>query len=227
MVVGILKIAILTDSLGNPRSIPEVDKCDYANTYPALLRNKFSSAEIYQLSVGNVTCNYLINQFVGYFNDWKPEVIILHAGINYAKRDMSLLPYHLVFRLEKNFQRILGISFLKILANLRLLKFRTEVKEFKNSIIMLRDLFPSAKIIYLPIICTDKLEFRYLNIMERSETLNDCVSSITGIHSLKISNCLFKKNGVASDGMHLNFVGHCIIADRLSKMIKGENNEFK
>ena len=227
MMADTFKIAILTDSLGNPRAFPEKDSSNFEQTYPMLLRNKFLSSLVYQLSVGDVTSRYLINQFVGYFNDWSPEVIILHAGINDAKKDRSFLPYFLVIRFEKLLQRVLSISFLKIISKLKLLKFRTEVQQFHSSIQMLRDVFPDSKIIYVPIICTDQLELRYLDIMKRGKRLNDCVGSMTNIHFLDILSLLFKENGIASDGMHLNSVGHRIMADQLAVIIQGEKNELE
>ena len=63
-----LKMMILIDSLGNPRSFPVETAVILDKTYLYKIREVFEDAIVWQLSYGNISIEELTNQVIGYLN---------------------------------------------------------------------------------------------------------------------------------------------------------------
>ena len=76
-----MKFVILTDSTGCPRISPKSEKIDLDETYPYLIKKEYNTSKFWQLSVGNQISSLLLDQTRGYLMNWKPDYIIIGAGI--------------------------------------------------------------------------------------------------------------------------------------------------
>ena len=215
------KFMILTSSVGNPRSFPTSEKVELEETYPYLIRNKFSKSTFWQLSYGNISTSKLVNQPMGYLSNWKPDIIIVQSGIAdcrpeiFNEKQLSLIekitgPFYGYLRKLLFHPKIISLK-----QNYRLPKssFKRTLKRFKL-------VFPKSKIFWLEISTGDGYENFRPGMNERKKEYNKIIKEIYGDNFILVQDKLSKVSGFnCEDHVHLNKNGHTVIAEVLLKEI--------
>jgi lysophospholipase L1-like esterase len=185
-----MKIMILTDSLANPRTIPIADSVNLEDTYPYILKKELTNSTFWQLSLGSAYLEVLVNQAIGYLLSWEPEYIIIQSGINESK----------------NIAKNSWIGFYKKNS------FAVDLVAFKKNLKKIKYLFPKSVIIYIGISTSNGYAEKYSSVAKRVVEFNQAIKSIVGDDFIETENRLREINGFNQDGIHLNKVGHELIA---------------
>ena len=181
---------ILTDSLANPRTIPIADSVNLEDTYPYILKKELTNSTFWQLSLGSAYLEVLVNQAIGYLLSWEPEYIIIQSGINESK----------------NIAKNSWIGFYKKNS------FAVDLVAFKKNLKKIKYLFPKSVIIYIGISTSNGYAEKYSSVAKRVVEFNQAIKSIVGDDFIETENRLREINGFNQDGIHLNKVGHELIA---------------
>ena len=227
------KIMILGDSSAYPRSFPAEEKTDLEETYPYLLQNKFKDTTFWLNIMSNVTTEKICSIPISYIPHWKPDVIILHSGLN-DSRPQGIPPI-LLNNLRKIFfpflilERILPFTkgiykksllllenkyFVKIFAG-----YASSPNNFARVLKRLKRIFSSSKIYCLEIICHDNYEKQRPGVIKRKKIYNNILKDIFSDQFIELQNIVDDVDGFNVDCMHLNKRGHKAIFDQLSKQI--------
>ena len=207
------RIMIITDSSANPRSFPINEKVALEQTYPYLLRRKFEDATFWQLSIGNVTSDFLLGQAIAYLSDWEPDWVVVHAGLVDCRPEAFS-------ELQKQAIGSFGQRVLRQhIYNPKWIKWRqiervTE-KKFRSTVQKLGFLFSQSKISWLEIGAGLGYEEIRPGVMERCLTFNNILNANLKLGCLPITNDLREQGGFNSDHLHLNCLGHKIITEKL------------
>lgn len=215
------KILILTDSVANPRPFPRQDLTILDETYPYLIRNHFPDFKFHQLSIGNALSIELFDQAIGYFNHWKPDYVIVHAGFNDCRTEaFSDLEKMLIFKSNNFISKFLKpYLYSPKLINLRR-KTRVSVRRFESSLSRFIQIFNYSKIIYVGILINqDSYEKKRPGTKNNVTTYNEVLCKRFKINFVDIHNILIEKKGFTSDDIHLNKVGHSLVAKTLISLI--------
>ena len=202
------KIAILTDSIGNPRSFPENDCVSLDETFPYLIRRKFPQYLYWQLSFGNISTLELSNQLIGYLSDFNPKYIIIYSGINDCRPEaFSELQKELILKSSFFISRFLR----KHLTNPRLIalrqKYRLKPSKFRSTLKKVKFLFPDCKVLINQICCSSNYERARPGVLSRIKIYNKILEDLypeTFVHNYRD---LISNNGFSTDNLHLNKVG--------------------
>jgi lysophospholipase L1-like esterase len=219
-----MKIIILTESAGNPRSFPIEDKTELEDTYPYLLKNKYNEAVFWQLSFGNITTEELISQACGYLTHWNPDLIIVHSGMNDCRPEAFTDFQKYII---SNFSGRLFTYLKKFINNPKLINYRkvyrVSPKRFSKSMKKLKMIFNDSKIFWLEI-CADKsYEISRPGVLSRIDKYNNILKNFYKDDFVEIQSDLTEKNGFTTDKIHLNVNGHKIIANKLIEKITSLN----
>ena len=214
------KIMILTESAGNPRSHPKADKTTLEETYPYILRTKFPNSLFWQLSYGNVTTEDLVNQATGYLEDWCPDVIIVHSGINDCRpQAFTVFELNVINKFTGPFFRFLR----KHLYSPKLIKWRNKNRvtksSFKKTLLTLKISFPKAKIYWLELTVDPEYEKIRPGVLKKIKEYNKIIHNIFNDNFVYINDSMLSNLGFNKDKLHWNKRGHTLVANKiLSKL---------
>lgn len=212
-----IKVLIITDSLGFPRSAPEL--LLYEETYIALLRNKFTEYDIIHQGRGGATIKELFNHSSYYHETLNPDIVIIQSGIvDCAPRALTLTEQHVISRLP--FLSEILISFVKKNSNF-LRKFRnikyTPVEVYQEYIRKFNLLFHNTYWIgILP--ASDDYEKQLHNIRESIFKYNDVLHKENAINKY-LSLVNYTEYDIMSDFHHLNKSGHTKLFKDISVLL--------
>ncbi len=210
------RLLVLGDSLTLPRSNPEV--CHYDKTWPVILRSKYN---IHQVSIGGGTVGDLRRQ-VSYHIDFGPQIVIVQSGIvDCAPRAFSQFELELMTRVwllnsvlkqlarrySRHLRRIRGITYTKPL-------------EFGKTAAHIRDSFPTTQFIWLGILPAIRdYEKKVPGITGRINEFNAILQQLLGSSFCSLDD--IPQEGIMSDNIHLNDVGHSYVAKKVElKLLK-------
>lgn len=214
------KILILTDSTGNPRSFPINEIVNLEDTYPYLIRGKFKNSVFYQISFGNIETEKLFNQAVGYLSHWKPDIIIVHSGLNDCRPEAF-----------SEFQKIIILKFSRFfpilrknLYNPKIVKkrqvYRVNKKNFKKTVKKFLAVFKQAKIFWLEIVAHSDYEKIRPGVSSRITEYNKIIEDELKDNFVFIKKSINEVNGFNEDNIHWNKFGHKIVYEILLKKIR-------
>jgi len=215
------KIMILTDSDGYPRSFPASEVFELEETYPYLIREHFKSSTFWQMSYGNITTTKLVNQPMGYLTHWKPDIIIVQAGIadcrpqafsDFQKEIISMLTWRLFTRIKKYVNHPALIKHRQVY-RVSKSSFRTTVRKFKL-------VFPQSKIFWLEISTGPRFEEFCPGVERRKAEFNAIIKEAYGEDFVSVQKKILEVDGFnAKDHGHMNKKGHQVLADVLIERI--------
>ena len=82
----IKKILIIGDSNCLPRYNADTKNViALEDTYIFNLKNKLKNCHFEQVTLGGISTSELINHAIPYYLHWKPDILLLHTGINDTK----------------------------------------------------------------------------------------------------------------------------------------------
>jgi len=214
------KFMILTESAGNPRSFPKADKTSLEETYPYILRKSFPNAVFWQLSYGNITSEDLINQATAYLEEWQPDIIIVHSGVNDCRpQAFTEAELAIIFKFSGPFFRFLK----KHIYSPWLIKFRqkSRVKKsvFKKTLLTLQLYFPKSKIYWLELAVDHDYENIRPGVLKKINEFNKIIKSVFGDGFVKVNELIKKNRGFNKDKLHWNNKGHKLVAEKLLQNI--------
>tara|TARA_X000000950_G_C13892444_1_gene651418 strand:- start:1791 stop:2459 length:669 start_codon:yes stop_codon:yes gene_type:complete len=217
------KILILTDSIANPRPATVSDETHLEETYPFMLRKQFKDALFYQLSFGNITTEEIVNQAIGYLSHWKPDLIIVHSGINDCRPEAFTESQKDFFlRLTGFFSRFIN----KHLYNPKLIKWRQLARvskyRFKKTLKKFKLIFNQSKILWIEITSAPEYEKSRPGVLQRTIEYNQIISEIYGDDLIKINKEILDNKGFNMDNIHWNKKGHKVVEKILLKKIKDD-----
>lgn len=215
-----IKFLILTDSIANPRTFPVESAVNLESTYPYLIRDFYPDAIFWQLSYGNMTTQDLIDQAIGYLNDWKPDFIIIHAGIvdcrpeAFTEFQKNLINYFTgpFFKYLK--KHIYNPNFInkRMICRVSKKSFRMTLKKFKL-------IFSESKILFIEICAGLGYESARPGVTKRIIEYNEIVKEIYVDDVVSVNKLLMERNGFSADNLHLNKQGHHVLALALQDKI--------
>ena len=220
------KFMILTDSAGQPRSFPPSEMVHLEETYPYLIRNQFKDSVFWQLSYGNMTASELVSQPIGYLSHWKPDFIIVQAGMadcrpepfsEFEKAIISKFTWKFFGKLKKYFYHPALIK--------RRQLYRVSKNSFRKTIMMFKLIFPEAKIIWLEICAQNEYEQVRPGITRRMVEYNEIIQKVYGEGFLSIRNIMLEAKGYnIVDHGHWNKRGHQAVGNLLIEKINSYLN---
>jgi hypothetical protein len=217
-----LKVMILTDSNGNPRSFPESERFELEETYPYRLREYFKEAQFWQLSFGNMTTSPLVSQPMSYLTHWKPDIIIVQTGFNdckpqafsdFQKEMINKLSGPLFSRLKKYVEHPQWIK--------KRQKYRITPTQFRTVIKKFKAIFPSSRIFWVGICTGPNYEITCPGINNRVEEFNKIIEQIYGVNYIPVNKEMINADGInAVDHLHWNRRGHEVVFQILRQRIE-------
>ena len=222
------KFLILTDSVGNPHPFFKKDATSLDDTFPFLIKNKYKKSQFHQISLGHALSIVLMNQARGYIQTWKPDYIIILAGINdcspkfIAEKEKKLLfKYFLINRMP---EKIRAFFKNKIINNKKLSlirsKPRIDISTFIKEISSFQKSFKRSKILWVEIFYGSNNKSSNKIMSNNISIFNKAINSFKNIKLIKIRKELMKINGVSKDNIHLNKKGHKLVASSIFKSFK-------
>lgn len=207
-------ILIITDSLGFPRSEPEL--VTYHDTYISILREKYPHIDIIHHGIGGATIKDIFN-FLFYFrNTIKPDLVFIQCGIvdcaprMYGKFQLLVAKYVSSWgRYPKIWCKLAG----KILYKIRLKQY-TPIAQFADYLEQIINIYDNSYFMTILGASTD-YESVKPGITAQIERYN---SVIYKFNHVDLSN--IKEVSIMTDGHHLNIEGHLQVSEKLSQMIK-------
>ena len=221
-----MKILVLTDSGGNPRSFPLSDATQLEETYPYLLRSRFKESTFWQLSFGNVVTEQLCSQATGYLNHWEPDIIIVHSGLNDCRPEaFSEFQKSVIIKLSwRYFSRFKKYLYYPSLIKRRSV-YRVSKRNFRKTLTKFKLIFSHSTIYWLEICAGLGYEEIRPGVNKRMEDYNKIIKEIYTDYFVTINHELHNVNGFNDDNLHLNKKGHRAIADLLIDKINSSINK--
>jgi hypothetical protein len=208
------KILILTDSLGLPRSEPEI--CEYHESWPYKL--SISDNIVQQVSLGGATLIDLIRQ-IEYHKGFNPDFVFLQCGIvDCAPRALYKFEIHLLKMIGKPGRLILNLLYSKrnFLRKYRNIK-RTKESDFKKGIIHLKKIY-GRKLYTLSIINpSDNYENKVPGIKKNVSIYNRILKDTNGEGYLDLNR--IPHDFIMTDFIHLNNKGHDFIFKKITDLL--------
>ena len=120
-----------------PRYNADTKECySVEDTYIFNLKNKLKNCHFEQVTLGGISTSELINHAIPYYLHWKPDILLLHTGINDTKSQFikgRILNFYKVFsffNFSKDIKsKILYILFLKYYS-----QTKTDIRVFENNV---------------------------------------------------------------------------------------------
>jgi lysophospholipase L1-like esterase len=217
------KFLILTDSVGNPHPFLKKDATSLEDTFPFLIKNKYNKSQFHQISLGHALSVVLMNQARGYIQTWKPDYIIILAGINdcspkfIAETEKKFLfKYMLINRMPDKIREFFKN---KIVNNKKLTlirsKPRIDTSKFINEISGFERAFKNSKIFWFEIFYGNNNEQTSKLMSKNISLYNKIINNFKNIKLIHTKKDLLKKKGIAKDDIHLNKNGHKLLADKI------------
>lgn len=213
--------------IGDSNCMPHYSKLKKDNILPEklythLLRKKYKNFFFKEVVWGGVTTSLLINYSINYFRKWKPDIIIVHSGVNDIKTQLfSENTNQKIFRIFKLFN--IGKKVIKdnVLYNPEYLKFLSTNKVSYLKLLedakKLKKNFIKSKIIWIGVHTSKKIDKLRPNTFKSVEIYN---KELKNFFKRNFIDNKFKKTHFTKDGYHLNCTGHEILLQKISKLIK-------
>ncbi len=221
-----IKIIILTDSLGNPRSFPIETAVSLEQTYPYKIREMFSDATVWQLSYGNISTEELTNQAIGYLHDWDPDFVIIQSGINDCRPEAMTEFQKLIL---SKFTGPLFRFLKKHVHNPRLIKRRQirriSKRSYKKTLNKFKMIFNNSKIFVVEICAANDYEKARPGVRKRIMEYNELITQIYNDDVVLVQDQLNISKGFNADNLHLNLEGHRLVTLALADKIKKHLND--
>lgn len=217
---GRLKFLVLTDSIANPRSFPIESSVALEETYPYLIRDMFPDAIFWQLSYGDIASNDLINQAISYLNNWNPDYIIVHSGINDCRPEAFTEFQKTIIH---NFPGFISKRLRKYIYHPPLVKARqirrVSKQKFNETLAKFKMIFNKSKIFWIEICFDPHYASARPGVISRMNEYNQIIERIYGENMIHMQSKLMAIEGFNVDNMHFNKRGHRVAADILLEKI--------
>lgn len=219
----IKKILIIGDSNCLPRyNFDNENTIQLEETYIFHLKNKLKDYHFEQLTLGGISTSELINHAIPYYVNWKPDILLLHTGINDTK---SQFVKGLLLRIVTKVSLLFNFSKReiksKILYNPFFLKFysqsKTDINLFERNLNKMKLLFNESEIFWLEIYSDEKIDMERPNTKKNIELFNSSIKKFFKKNFVELKELKDKKY-FTKDGYHLNKNGHIKLADLLIKI---------
>lgn len=198
------RIVIFSDSLGLPRESPEVTFVE--DTYPQLLRSDY---QVFQLSIGGGRIEDFLVQ-AHYYRQCKPDYVIIQSGIvdcgprAFSWNEELFLKSNIIGRVIR---RIIAVTITTKKIRIFRKKSWTSKKQYTRCCTQLIDIFPEIPVFALSILPADhEYEKKVPGIQSKIIEYNQILHSLFGDRMISLEN--IPRDGVMSDGHHLNKIGH-------------------
>lgn len=213
-----VKVLIITDSLGFPRSTP--DLLLYEETYVSLLKNKFIDYDIIHQGMGGATIRELYNHSSYYHLTLNPDIVFIQSGIvDCAPRALTVIEQYIITRLPY-LSKIL-VSLVKKNSNL-LRKYRnikyTHVEQYQEYIKKFNLLFNNTYWIGI-FPAVDAYEKQVHDIKKSILKYNDILKEENNNNDKYISLINYTEFDIMSDFHHLNKFGHTKLFNDISVLL--------
>jgi len=222
------KVLILTDSVANPRAFPVSDKTELEETYPYLIREKFSDFVFWQLSLGDALSNKLYAQAVSYLHHWSPDIIIVHSGINDCRPEMASISLKMLKKISKLLDSIFKSNFSEKLdkKNFSINKktSKTDILSFKRTLKKFKLSFPKAIIYWIEICSGDEYENDRPGFNIKADKFNQVIKEIYDNNMIAICDLLKDEECFNVDNLHWKKSAHNILASILIERISIDIN---
>ncbi len=219
------KILVIGDSNCLPRySLKKKDWVDNEDLYLYKLKKKLHNYNFQQVIWGGITSKQLTDFAISYYEKWKPNILIIHSGVNDVKNQfISNNLSNKIFKILSLFRVSKKTYKDNFLYNSNLLRFnhkpKLEINEFKKQIIKIKSLFKKTIIIYIGIHSNKKVDRERPHTYKIINIYNNFLKE--QFKEFFIDNKIFKKNEhYTKDGYHLNKSGHMILLNQLLKILK-------
>ena len=212
------KILLITDSLGFPRTSPEI--VFYEDTYVSMLKNEFSSYDFIHQGKGGATIVELYTLSACFHNTITPDIVFIQSGIvDCAYRTLTKtedliiqkIPILNVFldRLLKKYSKLL----------LKIRKIRaTDIQTYEKYVEFFEKIY--SNVYWIGIVPGLQGYEEYLpNI---GESINKYNSIISKPNRNYISIIDFEMSDIMSDFHHINNNGHKKMFNKLKQIIQSE-----
>lgn len=210
------RIVLFTDSLAMPREEPEVT-C-YEETYPYFLRKGY---EVFQFSKGGGLMNEFVEQTF-YYNQYKPDVIILQIGIvdccprAFSKFEEAFFQSNRLLGLVRRLISKSGLS--KKIRNFRRLSW-TPKRCYRQGCEFFISKFPNSAVYALSIVpSSNEYEKQVPGISKKIEEYNSILKEVFKQNFIDISN--IPAEGIMSDHHHLTKLGHQFVYKTILSFIR-------
>jgi lysophospholipase L1-like esterase len=174
----------------------------------------------WQLSYGNLTTEELVNQLIGYLNDWSPDLIIVQSGINDCRPE-AFSSFQKV--LIKKFSGPLFRYLNKHIHDSRVIKwrsvYRVTKRSYRKTIIKLKNIFSSSKIIFIEINAGEGYERARPGVLSSIDDYNAVINEVYPEGVISVKEKLDQHGGLNEDNLHLNTEGHRVLAGLLEEKI--------
>ena len=207
-----MRILVLTDSLGLPRSRPEF--CAFEDTWPILLKNKFR--QVHQVSIGAATTEVLLKQ-IRYQNAFMPDLAIVQVGIvDCVPRFMSTKELNFTSALGsvgKALRFMLNRKWIRRLRNISFVK----VTEFEINLKLLAEELNCPVIVIGILPASSDYEKLLPGVVLKISEYNKVLKSNFAYYL--DTNDFIEIDGIMTDHHHLNQTGQHIIYKRLEAIL--------
>ena len=158
------KILIIGDSNCLPRyNADNQNIIELEDIYISNLKSRLKDYHFEQVTLGGITTSELINHAIPYYVSWKPDILLLHTGINDTK---SQLTKGILLRLLNKIFSLLNFSKKdfksKILYNPFFLKYlsqsKTDLNLFEKNVNKIKLLFSESKMFWLEIYSDETID---------------------------------------------------------------------
>ncbi len=219
----IKKILIIGDSNCLPRYNADADNIiTLEDTYIFNLKNKLKSCHFEQVTLGGILTSELINHAIPYYVDWKPDILLLHTGINDTKSQFVKGPMlNVLYKIFSFFKFSRKDIKSKILYNPFFLKLysqtKTDIKAFENNVNKIKLLFSDSKIFWLEIFSDERIDIERPNTKKNIEKFNSSIKKVLDKNFVELKELKDRKY-FTKDGYHLNKNGHIKLTNILVEL---------
>ena len=217
------KILIIGDSNCLPRYNADIQNIiELEDIYISNLKRRLKDYHFEQVTLGGITTTELINHAIPYYVSWKPDILLLHTGINDTKSQLTkgilLRILNKIFSLlnftKKDFKSkiLYNPSFLKYLS-----QSKTDLDLFEKNVNKIKLLFSESKIFWLEIYSDETIDEERPNTKKNIEKFNYSIKKVLNENFIELKE-LKEKKYFTNDGYHLNKNGHLELANKLIKI---------
>ena len=203
-----LKILIITDSLGLPRKHGE-----YESTWPVIIKQQFSDYEYITLNIGGMTSSELVSQ-LSYYDKFEPILVIIQDGIvdcapRAVKQNETLRKLFLksITKLNKSF----GDKLFSFLIKYRCASY-VSIDLFKKNIEKVKSQF-SCPVLWIEIVSATHLEDLLPGVLGKIANYNNALDNMYNANFIKLPT--INDSCFIADGHHLSTKGHKEVANNL------------
>ena len=205
------RIILFTDSLALPRMEPQ--QTLFEDTYPYLLRESY---EVFQFSKGGGLIHELVEQ-AHYYKQYKPDVVILHAGIvdcgcrAFSHKEELFFQSNIIGRIIR---KLISMTITtKRLRNIRRKTWTTQ-SLFTTNCEKLKNTFDGIPVYAMSILTvSDDYEKKVPGMREHVKAYNQLLKNVFGENLIDLSDIPI--DGIMTDGHHLTKKGHDFVYAKL------------